>query len=67
MTNGICNRMTRKYQPDATGAISISTLKQFISIYDNIQQINLSTIKTTRSARTARKTMKKTPTIQKID
>lgn len=67
MTNGICNRITRKSQPDATGAISISTLKQFISIYDNIQQINLSTIKTARSARTARKTMKKTPTIQKID
>jgi hypothetical protein len=58
MTNGICNRITRKSQPDASGGISVRTLKQFISIYDNIQQINQSTIKTARSAR---KTMKKTP------
>jgi len=65
MTNGICNRITRKSQPDATGAISVRTLKQFISIYDNIQQINQSTIKTAQSARSARKTMKKTPTNSK--
>jgi hypothetical protein len=62
MTNGICNRITRKSQPDASGGISVRTLKQFISIYDNIQQINQSTIKTARSAR---KTMKKTPTNSK--
>jgi len=62
MTNGICNRITRKFEPDANSAISISTLKQFISIYDNFHQISLSTIKTARSAR---KTMKKTPTNSK--
>jgi len=68
MTNGICNRITRKTEADASTAISISTLKQFISIFDSFHQINLSTIKTARSARSARKTMKKTRTIiQKID
>jgi len=33
MTHGICNRITKNFQPDAPG-ISISTLKQFVSIYE---------------------------------
>ena len=62
MTNGICNRITKTTDPDATSAISVITLKQFISIYDSFHQISLSTIKTARSAR---KTVKKTPTSSK--
>jgi hypothetical protein len=65
MKNGLCNRITRKFEPDAIGAITINTLNQFISLYDNTQKKQLQTIK---SARSARKTMKKTRTIiQKID
>jgi hypothetical protein len=36
MTNGICNRITKNFEPDAPG-FSISTLKQFVSIYDKLQ------------------------------
>jgi hypothetical protein len=67
MKNGLCNRITRQFEPDAIGAITINTLNQFIALYDNTQKKQPQTIKFARTARTARKTMKKTRTIQKID
>jgi hypothetical protein len=33
MTHGICNRLTKKYQPDASG-ISLVVLKQFLKLYE---------------------------------
>jgi hypothetical protein len=33
MTRGICNRLTKNYQPDASG-ISLLVLKQFVKLYE---------------------------------
>jgi hypothetical protein len=66
MTNGICNRITKNFEPDALG-FSISTLKQFVSIYENFQS-SMSKF-TSRSISNVSKTMKKAKTMKtkKID
>jgi hypothetical protein len=66
MTNGICNRITKNFEPDALG-FSISTLKQFVSIYENFQS-SMSKF-TSRSRSNVSKTMKKAKTMKtkKID
>jgi len=38
MTHGACNRITKNNDADASGGITINTLKQFVEIYDNIQK-----------------------------
>jgi hypothetical protein len=60
MINGICNRITKTNKADATGAISINTLKQFITLYDTAQQKQLQ-----QKVKIVRRTMKKTPTNSK--
>jgi hypothetical protein len=69
MTNGICNRITKNFEPDAPG-FSITTLKQFVSIYDKLQA-SMSKF-TSRSRSNVSKTMKtmktaKTMKTKKID
>lgn len=36
MTNGVCNRMTKKFQPDITG-FSMVVLKQFLNLHKNMR------------------------------
>jgi hypothetical protein len=33
MTNGICNQMQKKFDPDTTG-VSLIVLKQFLKLYE---------------------------------
>ena len=63
MINGICNRITKSFQPDAPG-ISISTLKQFVLIYEKLQA-SMSKFRS-RSRSNVSKTMKTMKT-KKID